>query len=404
MAILSCAAKIRLHAISVIALGLVLIVVAKSRANDLAPKTDRTCIGQYNGKHLDAGALKTILAKHAQWLSAPKSEQHNGDNAALWANLCGAYFDGNSLQGADLRWSNLEGAHLEGVDLTKAQMTGADLDHAMLTGAILNYADLSNAFFDYADLQGASLWQTKLNGAYLYYAKVSSSWLDSDTNSLPDIVSTGFIDDLEQTKCIEPDTLSALREEFGKRGRTDRQAALTYAIGRSATFKSPFPLNWLRWITLDLTYGYGLKPGRALLWLLGLMLVFTPFYVAAQRRGGAKGGIWATWPSDRIVKEKNQDEPVLITNGFQSFAAPGHRGRARNSLSVWALAIYFSLLSAFRIGWHDLNFGTWFTRLQAREYLLKASGWVRVVSGVQSLLSVYLFGLWVIAMFGNGSG
>ncbi len=235
--------------------------------------------------------------------------------------------------------------------------------------------------------------------------KVSSSWFDSDANSLPDIVGISFVDDLEQAKCKEPDTLSALREEFGKRGRTDREAAVAYAIGRNATFNARFPLNWLRWVALDLTYGYGLKPGRALLWLLGLMVVFTPFYVAAQRRGGAEGGIWATWPSDRIVKDKDQDQPLLITHGFRSIAVPGPlRPTAREGLSVWALAIYFSLLSAFRIGWHDLNFGTWFTRLQAREYLLKASGWVRVVSGIQSLLSVYLFGLWVIAMFGNGTG
>jgi hypothetical protein len=222
---------------------------------------------------------------------------------------------------------------------------------------------------------------------------------------LPDMVSVGFINDLDQTNCKEPDTLWVLREKFGERGRTDRQAALTYAIGRSATFKSPFPLNWLRWIALDLTYGYGLKPGRALLWLLGLLLIFTPFYVAAQRRGAAAGGIWATWPSERIVKEKGQDEPLLITRGFHSLAGTGSlKPAGRDWLSVWGLAIYFSLLSAFRIGWHDLNFGTWFTRLQAREYLLKASGWVRVVSGIQSLLSVYLFGLWVIAMFGNNSG
>ncbi len=164
-------AKLILRATSLIALSLLLIGCAKSQESDLAPKSDDKCQGQYNGKHLDAAALKIILAKHAQWLSAPKSEQHNGDNAAMWGNLCGAYFDGNSLSSADLRWSNLEGAHLEGVDLSKAQMTGADLDHATLNGAILNFADLTNAFLDYADLQGSSLWQTKLNGAYLYYAK-----------------------------------------------------------------------------------------------------------------------------------------------------------------------------------------------------------------------------------------
>jgi hypothetical protein len=62
---------------------------------------------------------------------------------------------------------------------------------------------------------------------------------------------------------------------------------------------------------------------------------------------------------------------------------------------VWT-AFYFSLLSAFAIGWRELNVGTWLTRIQRREYTLRGSGWVRTVSGVQAVISVYLVALWVL--------
>jgi hypothetical protein len=65
------------------------------------------------------------------------------------------------------------------------------------------------------------------------------------------------------------------------------------------------------------------------------------------------------------------------------------------------LALYFSLLSATRIGWRELNVGTWITRIQPREYSLRATGWVRVVSGVQCLISVYLVALAILTYFGT---
>jgi hypothetical protein len=59
------------------------------------------------------------------------------------------------------------------------------------------------------------------------------------------------------------------------------------------------------------------------------------------------------------------------------------------------------VLSPFHIGFRELNVGTWLARLQTREYTLRATGWVRAVAGVQSLLSVYLLALWALTYFGR---
>ena len=63
--------------------------------------------------------------------------------------------------------------------------------------------------------------------------------------------------------------------------------------------------------------------------------------------------------------------------------------------------LQFSLLSAFHIGWNWLNVGSWITRLQGREYTFQAVGWVRRLSGLQSLLSVYLLAMWALSYFGR---
>ncbi len=38
--------------------------------------------------------------------------------------------------------------------------------------------------------------------------------------------------------------------------------------------------------------------------------------------------------------------------------------------------------------------------MQPREYVLRAKGWLRVVSGAQSLISIYLIAMWVLTSFG----
>lgn len=69
--------------------------------------------------------------------------------------------------------------------------------------------------------------------------------------------------------------------------------------------------------------------------------------------------------------------------------------------SALGRALHFSVISTFHLGWRDLNVGTWLARLQPHEYALRAKGWPRVVSGVQSLISVYLIAMWVLTYFGR---
>jgi len=72
-----------------------------------------------------------------------------------------------------------------------------------------------------------------------------------------------------------------------------------------------------------------------------------------------------------------------------------HSRKWNDALSA---AAYFSLISAVNIGFEQFTPGDWIRRLQRREYSLVAVGWVRVVSGAQSLLSLYLLAMWVLSL------
>ncbi|HEX6113241.1 MAG TPA: hypothetical protein VFZ10_13105 [Geminicoccaceae bacterium] len=136
---------------------------------------------------------------------------------------------------------------------------------------------------------------------------------------------------------------------------------------------------------------YGLHPGRALQVLVASIGVFALVYLIPLTRSGSVG-IYLVGPEGRLEARSSTAELV----GQAKLERLQPRG-------WWRLlrALQFSLLSAFHIGFRELNVGNWISRLQTREYTLQAVGWVRAVAGVQSLLSVYLLAMWALTYFGR---
>ena len=61
-------------------------------------------------------------------------------------------------------------------------------------------------------------------------------------------------------------------------------------------------------------------------------------------------------------------------------------------------------MSTFNIGFRQWNFGRWIRLVMPQEFDIKADGWLRVVSGLQSLLSVGLLALALLSYFGDPFG
>ncbi len=326
------------------------------------------------------------------------------------ANLSKAYLDGANLSEAILDEANLSGAILDGANLSKANLGGANLSKATvyranLSEANLPRANLSEAILDGANLSGADLYRANLSKADLGGVNLTNSKFINtnlkdaiisgvdlarsqyEPNSPPHKGSLGGIEGLKTVwfKKGKQSGLVQLRAVLKESGLRDLEREATYAIERRKAHYEPWYKNWVKHLLFEWTCGYGLNYLQPLLILLGMIFVFSVPYMISIKKY-KKDGIWKVWTHDRARIDLGREKPERLTlRGYK----------------IFLYGLYFSILSAFHIGWRDLNVGSWISRIQPREYTLKATGWVRVVSGVQSLISIYLLALWVLSQFGR---
>jgi hypothetical protein len=364
-------------------------VTAKSYAADAGAESS------YIIKKLSTEELQKTIQAHAEWLLAYKDDYTS--EAAR-----------NDMRRANLSGVDLKGADLRSVRLTKANLGGADLSSANLGGADLSGAELWSADLRWSDLEGANLKNAKLNGADLSNARLFWGADLSDTDlrdanldgvvfepaTSPKTVYIAFAENLEKMVYDStPQELIKLRNAFRDSGFLGKEREITYAIKHCerkkallsgkydlAAYESVFNL-----IFFELTTRWGLSPWRALKFLLYLILIFTiPYAIALYRPGDY--GIYRMWSDESMMPDTGTGKAEQLRVGFR---------QAVN------LGFFFSMLSAFSIGWRELNVGNWIQRLQPKDYSLRATGWVRTVSGVQSLVSVYLLAIWALTFFGH---
>lgn len=368
------------------------------------------CNGKYKGKKPTTEELKKVLADHRKWIEAGKKESDERR-----ANLCGANLEGANLRKAELSDANISGAYLVQANLSEALLINANLSEANLWKAnlsrtILANANLVKAFLHEANtkktvlsgahLSEAQLWKTDLSEAELDYADLKYVLFDLKSGTLPEFNTIVFSKNLHLMQYDEsPRSLLELREAFKKAGLRQQEREITYAIEHTKrqhlmwgheklvenTFKN-FIEGLFIFIFFELTCGYGLYSGRPLWIMFFLIFVFAVPYFIVLTKKQKRAGIWEIWPQDRVIKNEGSKKPLRL--------------QARGLRTI-RIAIYFSLLSAFHLGWRDLNVGTWISRIQAHEYTLRATGWARTVSGIQSLISIYMLALAVLTYFGR---
>jgi len=336
--------------------------------------------------------LRKIIEAHYKWLA---TEGKDGRRASPW----GATLINVNLGGTNLTKAILAGANLTNANLMRATLTEAELEEANLTKAIY----------------------------------------EPNPGSVPHIPKIATAKNLSTlTFRSSPHGLIELREGLKKAGLREQERQITYAIEHKQrmmlTSENPFSslflkkenedpyfkydiqlvsdfmktsnkkepsffeklgseiIGWIRYFFIELTCSYGMTPWRPLLILIFVSIpFFTIPYVFCLRKD-SKDGIWKVWSKERRRKDlpKDKDEsgkPLLISG-----------------LSALKVAFYFSILSAFSIGWRELNVGNWIARVQRYEFNYRATGWARTVSGIQSLLSVYLLALWALTYFSRPFG
>ena len=319
--------------------------------------------------------LDTKICERCDLSEADLTNQNLHGAKLAGAILRDAKFAGADLGSADLTGARLGGAKLAGVKLLAATLNNTGLERTDLTGANLSGAEMKSALMSATKLSDAKLYNVDLDGAVFEPA------------SLPNIESVAGAANLKSMTYGEnPAALSQLRKAFKKEGYQDQRKDITYALMHTQRTKSNAFFNAAQYALFELTCDWGLAPFRPILLLLLLIPPFAFFYVVAILRPRGTAGIWRIWDKDRICQDIGSAEPVRLDQA--------------NSKPVLD-SLYFSFMSAFSVSWHELDIGTWMGRLNPNEYTLRATGWLRSVSGVQSLVSIFLLVLTFLCYFGD---
>ncbi len=233
-----------------------------------------------------------------------------------------------------------------------------------------------------------------LNGAKIGHVDLNGVAFNLEPGSIPLIPSFATVKNLDKLLYVDPPhSLVEIRNGLKEAGMREEERILNYVIKHGA-----METAWRRgglmekveaffsWLLFDFTTKWGMAPGRPLGFLGWVMLALAPIYSVVATRKRGKGRIWKVLDPARLDKPNDEIDSFPLSVGF--FKA------------IW-IGLYFSLLSAFRIGWREINVGNWISRLQPQEYTLQATGWVRVVCGLQSLLSVFFIALWALTYFGR---
>ena len=302
--------------------------------------------------------------------------------------------------------------------------------HANLSGAILTVANLSGAILLVANLTDAYLGNANLSGAFLAEARVGGTVFEP--KSLPELTLSG----ISQAQNLElltyygnPAALVQLRKQFQDGGLREqerkiayalkrREAELSWARGTSRRLpgdKGPRAILWssdsvlanfasftLNKVFFDWTCQYGMSPGRPL--ILGVVLWFlcSFLYFACIHTHG-EAGLYRVY-GQSIGDDPSAQRRVERISPLSTKYSPGPRllfQFFRRECLLLRTSMFFSLMSAFNIGFRDINFGRWLRLLTRQEFDIKAVGWARVIAGWQSLISVYLIALWVMTYFGR---
>jgi uncharacterized protein YjbI with pentapeptide repeats len=291
-------------------------------------------------------------------------------------NISGANLNSAALAQADLSESDLSKAYLEGADLTGANLRGANLSGANLTGARLDGANLNSANLDRTIFDPASF------------------------SSLVGIESAANLNHI--TFGENPDALIKIRKLFQDEGLTKQEREITYALNREQTKRDPWVERWFRILAFDLTCQYGMSPGRPLRVIMAVWAIFSLLYIFV---------LHSRWRLFRIRISRFYQRRDK-TREFRMWSAPYQMTSKSKRLIVWLrfewrtvfAMLFFSLVNAFNLGYREFNIGQWLRMLTTREYEVKAVGGVRSLAGVQSLISVYLFALWILTYFGRPFG
>ena len=354
-------------------------------------------------KDLANSAINNRVVFHTLPNAAPTETQPFSLNHIVKANRDYSF---SSLSNFDLRKSDLANTRLIEIDLSNSDLRGAsfvgsNLFQANMHNTLLIESNLSGADLFAANLSEANLTNTNLAGASLEEANLAKSLIRGTDLSHTNVTKAIFTDSVfepisvpqantlhdvigfETLKWVDsPRGLILLRDTLRKAGLKNKEREVTYSIRKSASEKKNIVIASFEKIAFELTSLWGLSPTRPLKILGFLIPIFAFIYGIELKLNRSCTRVW------KVVEEVPGKTLISSLNLHSYF-----------QILYWSL--FLSVLAAFRIGWKEVNIGNWISRLTMTPISLETIGPIRIITGIQSLISIYLVVLWLLCTVGR---
>ena len=268
-------------------------------------------------------------------------------------------------------------SNLNYVEFTKARLTNVNFFNSHLENAFFNKDIIENCSFMGSDLKGAIFTKVKFKNVDFSCANMAGVIFEPD--SVPNVQDIAFANNLDSlTYQSDPSALIKLKELLKASGFSEAQRKVTAAIQRrKQNLNTSKIVKFLNYILFDFTSSFGLKPWRPLVLLLALIYIFYRIYLFLFFINQLRIQIKHQY-ENRVGKTTTVNDPIQ----------PGR-------------LLFLSIITSFSIGFGNYNINEWAKKLLKEDYVLQPSGWTRVLTGVQYLLSLYLFFLTILLLFGD---
>lgn len=199
---------------------------------------------------------------------------------------------------------------------------------------------------------------------------------------------------------INPVGLAELRAFAKARHMRQAEREVTCAMQRSAEGRAS-----VNWLLFDLPFEYGANLRRPFI-IVGIFIfpLCTLLYFWAFHRPNRKGVIvreYRTSLRGETTVDTRLIRPARTTPGLSGYCMYEPSSGIKRELLLLRSACFFSLLSTFNVGFRDVNLGRWLTLVLPFRAEYEPFGWVRVISGLQSITSVLLIGFGLLMYFGR---
>jgi hypothetical protein len=286
-------------------------------------------------------------------------------------------FNSVDLSKISIDSSEFNSTTLNNAEFSNSRFTNVNFFNTNVDSANFAKATLTNCSFLGSDLRGAIFIDANLNDVSFACANMAGVIFEPDTvTNIEEIAAAYNLDSL--TYRTSPGALIKLRAQLKAEGFSQAQRKITAAIERRKfQLNNSFANKWITYLLFGFTSDYGLNQLQPLMMMLSLIYLFYRVYLFLFFIDSLEVDI-------KHKQETHEGNIVVIKDSIQ----PGR-------------LLFLSILTSFSIGFGPYNLNDWARKLLKEDYTLESRGWTRILIGVQNLVSLYLFALTVLLLFGD---